>query len=136
MVITINLALISWLRWNVSDTDTSEMIGLKLYVGNSLPWGFLLLNLITMCFSLLLSCHFPGSLCGNRKFQQMSLFFLWTVVLGRILTVDNLWWAFSLFGGTLGVKGLLANWMGKSSGHKTVVIWGMIPVLPHVGYLE
>ena len=89
MVITINLALISWLRWNVSDTDTSEMIGLKLYVGNSLPWGFLLLNLITMCFSLLLSCHFPGSLCGNRKFQQMSLFFLWTVVLGRILTVDN-----------------------------------------------
>ena len=87
------------------------MIGLKLYVGNSLPWGFLLLNLITMCFSLLLSCHFPGSLCGNRKFQQMSLFFLWTVVLGRILTVDNLWWAFSLFGVHWVLRGfLLIGW--------------------------
>ena len=98
-------------------TDTSEMIGLKLYVGNSLPWGFLLLNLITMCFSLLLSCHFPGSLCGNRKFQQMSLFFLWTVVLGRILTVDNLWRAFSLFGVHWVLKGLMWGIWSERSIH-------------------
>lgn len=112
MAIIINLTLISWLGWNVSDTDTSEMIGLKLYVGNCLPWGFLLLNLITRCFSLLLSCHFPGILCGNRKFQQMSLFFLWTAVLGRILTVDNLWRVFSLSGVHWVLRGFsLIGWL-------------------------
>ena len=65
----------------------------------------------------MLETLFPGSLCGNRKFQQMSLFFLWTVVLGRILTVDNLWRAFSLFGVHWVLKGLMWGIWSERSIH-------------------
>ena len=70
-------------------TDTSEMIGLKLYVGNSLPWKSL----------------------WKPKVPTNVIVFPLDRGVGENFTVDNLWRAFSLFGVHWVLRGfLLIGW--------------------------
>ena len=59
-------------------------------VGNLLWEEVLLFVLITRCWQKVLISLFLGRLFRSLRFSLELLFFVWTVALGNILTIDNL----------------------------------------------